>query len=368
MSVMRIPDWPAAETDGDWPTVTELAHALASRDQACDEQGVWPASLWSAVCDAGASRWAMNVPHNPDPCPRQFLVQRYGKLAEGSLTAAFILTQHDAAVRRLCSQGASERIVEWIRSVASGATFATVGLSQLTTSKRHGNAALQVVEIGSGTYSINGIIPWVTAAERADVLVAGAVFDDGRQLLFALPTTNQGVEIKPTFALAAVQASCTAEVVCQNAIISAEDVMAGPSDDVMAIPGVAGTGGLETSALALGQTRAALSGILRETAERGDDAESVQALCASWRGLVEALLANLEGESGALPAVEIRQKSNSLVLRATQAYLTLRKGSGFLRSDDAQRWARQALFFLVWSCPSPVAKAAVRDFAGVCDR
>ena len=38
---------------------------------------------------------------------------------------------------------------------------------------------------------------------------------------------------------------------------------------------------------------------------------------------------------------------------STQAYLTARKGTGFLRTEPAQRWARQALFFLVWSCPDP---------------
>ncbi|MHC5541879.1 acyl-CoA dehydrogenase, partial [Singulisphaera rosea] len=57
---------------------------------------------------------------------------------------------------------------------------------------------------------------------------------------------------------------------------------------------------------------------------------------------------------------------SDLALRTTQASLTARKGSGFLRSDPAQRWARQALFFLVWSCPSPVAQAAIRDLAGLC--
>ena len=59
-------------------------------------------------------------------------------------------------------------------------------------------------------------------------------------------------------------------------------------------------------------------------------------------------------------------QANALVLRTTQAYLTARKGTGFLRTEPAQRWARQALFFLVWSCPGPVAQAAIRDLAGLC--
>lgn len=34
-------------------------------------------------------------------------------------------------------------------------------------------------------------------------------------------------------------------------------------------------------------------------------------------------------------------------------------------SEPAQRWARRGLFFLVWSCPTPVAQAAFRDLAGL---
>ena len=71
-------------------------------------------------------------------------------------------------------------------------------------------------------------------------------------------------------------------------------------------------------------------------------------------------------EADALTPGQIRSQANALVLKSTQAYLTARKGTGFLRSEPAQRWARQALFFLVWSCPSPVAQAAIRDLAGLC--
>ena len=72
------------------------------------------------------------------------------------------------------------------------------------------------------------------------------------------------------------------------------------------------------------------------------------------------------GASDAPPAGRLRAQANAFVLRATQAYLTARKGTGWLRSEPAQCWARQALFFLVWSCPAPVAEAALRDFAGLC--
>ena len=121
---------------------------------------------------------------------------------------------------------------------------------------------------------------------------------------------------------------------------------------------------METSALALGQSLAALKAL--EASGRDDLAEPVEALRDAWDRLRDELMACASGAPGSPTSAIVRGRANDLVLRLTQASLTARKGSGFLREDPAQRWARQALFFLVWSCPSPVARAAIRDLAGLC--
>jgi butyryl-CoA dehydrogenase len=122
----------------------------------------------------------------------------------------------------------------------------------------------------------------------------------------------------------------------------------------------------ETSALALGQARAALRALAAEAPRRLDLAEPVDALADAWQEAWSALVAAALGTPDAPPSTQVRGQANALVLRLTQAYLTARKGTGFLRTEPAQRWARQALFFLVWSCPGPVAQAAIRDLAGLC--
>jgi hypothetical protein len=66
-------------------------------------------------------------------------------------------------------------------------------------------------------------------------------------------------------------------------------------------------------------------------------------------------------------AVEIRRRANSLVLRATQAQLAASKGAGFVAGHPAERAVREAMFFLVWSCPQPVLAAALREFARIED-
>jgi hypothetical protein len=70
-----------------------------------------------------------------------------------------------------------------------------------------------------------------------------------------------------------------------------------------------------------------------------------------------------------MPAAEdvlsLRVECTRLVLRATQATLAVAKGAGFVVPHPSQRWVRQAQFFLVWSCPQPVAAALLDDLTGL---
>lgn len=360
-----LPSWSTLMHDPAEARLTALTERLARLDGPADEEGVWPQELWEALVAAGVPLWALPRKVGGEECGRLEILHRYARVAEGSLTAAFILSQHDAGVRRLAAAIDLHSAHVWLDMIKADEAFATVGISQLTTSRRLGTDPLVAVLDGRG-YRLDGAMPWVTAAVMADVIVTGAVLGDGRQILVALPTDRPGLDVKEPFPLAALQASCTSEVVCKG--VHAEDafVLAGPGNDVMAHPNAAGTGGLETSALALGLARAALKALDLERPNRVDLAEPVEALAASWFDVWRSLGAAALGEAHAPSAAHVRAQANNLVLRVTQAYLTARRGSGFLRSAPAQRWAREALFFLVWSCPTPVAQAAIRDLAGVC--
>ena len=351
------------EPDPRSASVGELVAALAEEDAQADEAAGWPAELWSLIENAGTTRWSLPAAFGGESCPRPLLVQRYAQLATGSLTAVFILSQHDAAVRRLAEDGVNNpTAAHWLREIATGRAFTTVGISHLTTSRRLGATA---VETERGCFRIDGAIPWVTAAQRAQVLVTGATLADGRKLLVVLPTDRPGVVVRSPLSLAALQASCTSEVGLNRVEISGADLLAGPAIDVLSRPGAVGTAGLETSALALGQAHAALSALAR-IAPPSELDEPLELLCETWSTLWSQLLAQARGEPGATSASQIRSAANTLVLRSTQAYLAVMKGTGFLKAEPAQRWARQALFFLVWSCPTPVAHAAIRDLVGLC--
>ncbi len=354
-----LPTWPGPEPEGESLLVAQLAEA----DGAVDEANSWSEPLWTLLTVAGAHRWALPG----SGLDRPALIRRYARIAEGSLTAAFVLTQFDAAVRRLMAAGPSHpRAIRWLSALGGGQAFATVGLSQLTTSRRRGPQALRATPSGTG-YTLDGSMPWVTAAPRADLFVAGATLDDGGQLLIALPADRPGLVVHPPFALSALQASCTSEVACAAVPVEPEDILAGPDPDVMASAKSGGTGGLETSALALGQARAALAALHDLATSRDDLIPALAALSEGWARLANDLLARAAETPGAAEPGALRARANTFVLDATQAFLTARKGTGFLRSEPAQRWARQALFFLVWSCPAPVAQATLREMAGLCE-
>lgn len=354
------------EADPDEASVAVAVAELAAEDGAAADREDWPGALWTALDRIGAPRWTVPVEHGGAPCARSVLVQRYAQLAGGSLTAVFVLSQHDAAIRRLIAAPGESTAAHWLREVGRGRTIATVGISHLTTSRRLGARAIGIEEVGPGRYRLDGTMPWVTAATRADLVVTGGAFNDGRQALVALPTDRPGVSIRPPFPLAALQASCTSEIHLEGVEISDRDIVAGPGTDVLSHPGAVGTGGLETSALALGQARSALQALVELSPDRTELAEPLDALCDAWQSAWRQIMAQSRGEDDAPPPAQIRAAANSLVTRATQAYLTARKGTGFLRTEPAQRWARQALFFLVWSCPAPIAHAAIRDLAGLC--
>ena len=67
----------------------------------------------------------------------------------------------------------------------------------------------------------------------------------------------------------------------------------------------------------------------------------------------------------ACSADDLRARANSLVLRAAQSALAAAKGTGYVTGHPTGRWCREALFFLVWSCPQPVMATNLCELAGL---
>jgi alkylation response protein AidB-like acyl-CoA dehydrogenase len=203
----------------------------------------------------------------------------------------------------------------------------------------------------------------VTGALYADIAVIGATLGDGQQILVTIPSGIDDVVIPPPHRMAALNSSFTGEIRCDHLRLGREWLVAGPAENLMASGG-AKTGGLQTSTLAVGLTQAALTYLEAESQKRKD----LKKPTAELRREQESLAADLMSIAGGKQVCTneaLRAKANSLVLRATQAALAAAKGAGYVMGHPAGRMAREALFFLVWSCPQPVMQANLCELAGL---
>jgi alkylation response protein AidB-like acyl-CoA dehydrogenase len=335
----------------------ESLERLAAQAQAADAGGVWPTASWDALRESGALTWCIPTEYGGSGLEGPAILSGYERLAGACLTTCFILSQRDSACRRLRESKHDALCGELLPALAAGKSFATVGLSQLTTSRQHTAPALRA-ELRDDRVILDGTVPWVTGASRADHVVVGGTLEDGRQILAIMPRGARGAEIEPSLPLMALEGSMTAQVRCRNVELDRHWLLAGPAERVMG-SGRGGTGGVETSCLALGLAGAAIEYLKGETSNRGDLGPITERLEQSRHAVRAEMHALVQRAYTPAEAAALRARANSLVLRATQAALTASKGTGFLRDHPAQRWARQALFFLVWSCPRPAAEATL---------
>ena len=330
--------------------------ALSQLAGAADGDAAWPAASLELLEQVGGLRWCIPKAYGGAGYEGKQLLEAYERLARACLTTCFILSQRDAAARRIREYGSEALCRELLPSLADGKCFATVGLSHLTTSRLHLTPPLGAEDHGDH-FVINGYMPWVTGAGHAEFILTGAVLGDGRQILAVLQSRTDGVHIEPPLELMALAGSNTAEVRCEKVRLERKWLLAGPVERVLAQG--RGAGGLETSCLALGLAAAAIDYLSQESAARAGLKSIAQRLQQAADVLRQDIHKAAGGGASPEQAITLRARANALVLRATQAALTASKGAGFLRQHPAQRWARQSLFFLVWSCPAPAAEATL---------
>ena len=322
----------------------------------------WPAESLRACGAAGVYRWFLPKDHGGMGRSERDQTIGYLRLAEADLTTTFVITQYMGAIRRIAAaenQAVAER---WLQALVDGERFATVGISHLTTSRRHlAQPVLRASEVDDG-YVLDGMAPWVTGAAHADLIVTGATLDDGRQILLAVPSKLPGVESGRGVELVALSASCTDAVHFNGVQVARSMLLGGPVENVLQSGVGARTGGLQTSTLAVGLSRAALRYLREESARRDDLRDATDELARELDSLESTLLHASAGEA-TCDASEIRGQANRLVLRTTQAALTAAKGAGFVEGHPVGRWCRESLFFLVWSCPQPVLHAHFCELA-----
>ena len=343
----------------------KLTQELAGSADGYDRSKEWPEDVLRVLGAHGCWRWGIPRAYGGDEHESVRLIEGLEAIARGSLTAVLIFTQHDAAAD-LIMRGENGALRDRLGpKLAAGEMLLTVGISQLTTSRQQGGPAMKV-SLNGRAATFDGIMPWVTSAGRADLIVTAGVLDDGRQLLAAMPTTTPGLAVGPPLELAALEAASTSTVSCEHATLDAAHVIRGPLEKVLSLR--APVRPLVVSSAGIGLAGALLSELKKLAPRRGAELRAtIEPLFVRYESVRERLYAAadmLSDPSAEAPAGEIRVAVNDLVLRLAIAAVTFAKGTGYLTGQPAQRLAREAFFFLVWSIPENLQAETLRRFCG----
>lgn len=294
-------------------------------------------------------------------------------LASGCLTTAFLLSQRNASVLRLAASPYGQTKTKWLKRSTQGATFSTVGISHLTTSRQFATQPVVSATIcDDGGYLLNGVIPWVSSAQRASSILTGATIipslADADQMLVMIDPEQPGVDVLPPLPLLGLNETSTGSVELRNVKIRVDDIVAGPQPQVLkgsSLPSsqnknTPATGSLSTTSLALGATLGTIKRLSLEVVQRPELQPIYEALLAEATDFRSQLFACAHGTLTTSPEI-LRQQANSLVVRAAQVYLSACKGAGFMQGHPASRAICEAMFFTVWSCPQSVVMASLKQ-------
>lgn len=327
------------------------------RDRAAETVriGPWQSGAFAALADSGFLAGFLPSEAGGTCATEPARLLALTAIAEACLTTALAVTQWAAACR-IIAGGESETRMAWLPPLGRGEMFTTVGISQLTTSRRHVGKAALIARREADGWRLDGECPWVTGADSVDTIVTGAATDEGGQRFFVVETAAAGLTIDPPLDMLALSGSRTSAVRCAGVRPAA--VIVPPSESVSR------TGGLATTALAVGATRASVAIVAEEAIRRGELVPIVEQLTAE----VDGVAARLDEAARIGVDQEVRDRlradANGLVVRAAQTALVACKGTGFVHGHLAERLVRESMFFLVWSCPQAVTHAVMCDLAG----
>jgi alkylation response protein AidB-like acyl-CoA dehydrogenase len=341
--------------------LARAALTLARQRPDVERRHEWPEHSWRSLATQGVLRWNIPVEYNGAPLPQRDLLAAYIELASHCLTTTFVLSQRNSACQKIVESSQDEVKERLLPPIAAGELLVTLGVSHLTTSRQHqARPAVMATPRGTG-WVLDGSIPWVTAAPRADLVVAGGTCADGKQILVLLPTDARGVHVHAPQPMMGLNGSLTTSITLDGVEIPARYVLAGPVDGVLKRGG--GAGNWATSALAIGLAKHACRELLVEAETRRDLVDHVAPLVDECESLERSLLVSAVPPAFPLDAARLRTEANSLVTRATQAWLAACKGAAYLADHPAATAVQQAMFFFVWSCPQPVLMAALRELS-----
>jgi alkylation response protein AidB-like acyl-CoA dehydrogenase len=266
-------------------------------------------------------------------------------LAGGCLTTAFVWAQHHSAVVAVANAPSSSLREEWLSRFCAGERRAGVAFAGL---RRPGPPVLTARRSGD-RFVLEGAAPWVTGWGRIDVVHTAARDDAGNVVwLLVDATSSETLRVEP-LELAAVNASATVSMHFESHAVSSKRVTSIEPLEAFVERDTAGL--WRNGSFPLG-----LAGRCSSIIGDGLFAEEI----AACRNLLYA--------AGPDTVIEARCKAAELAVRAASALVASGGGRSVLKSQHAQRLAREAMFVLVFGQTPTMRARQLSRFKEISER
>lgn len=267
----------------------------------------------------------------------------------------FVWLQHHAVVKMVAAGANSDLARRRLPSLCAGTTQAGVAFSHLRSS--------EVVVAASrvdGGWRLSGTAPWCTGWGLLDVVMVGATTADD-EVVFAVVPMREGDGMAPGPALDLAAMGGTRTVVLEldgYGAGDAEVVLRAPRATWAASDAAAGT---NVQPSTFGIARAALT----ELADRDEaTAASLSTRLDDVRRRAYGLMDDVPAGDALDERLALRAEALLLGVEATAALVTSVGGRAMTGDHPAQRWAREALFHLVFAQTRPARASTLARIAG----
>ncbi len=330
------------------PAVADLLPWISAEAARLEAEGVTRADV-RRLADAGLL--AVHGPEELGGVPAAEQRHTAELLAGASPDLWFVWFQHGPVVRMLGRSDNAELAARHVPRLCRGEEQGGVAYSHLRTPRPSVGAART-----PGGWTFTGTQPWCTGWPLVDQVLAGALSDDGQQVVFALVPGGDRAELHSTgeLGLAAMGGTGTHAL--------AFDGLAVPDEQVVAVRDRAEFSAYDTAMNANVQpsTYGVALAALDLLAERAPDAERVlRERVQASRARAYALLDDVDPEERVDERLAVRAEALLLAVQCCTALLAARGGQGMDLRDPAQRLLRAAAFQLVHSSAGHVRAATL---------
>ncbi|CAN5166378.1 acyl-CoA dehydrogenase family protein [soil metagenome] len=267
----------------------------------------------------------------------------------------FVWLQHHAVVKMLAASADGDLARRWLPLLCAGTTQAGVAYSHLRSSE----VVISATRMDGG-WRLSGTAPWCTGWDLLDVVLVGATTTDD-EVVFALVPMREGDGMAPgpTLDLAAMGGTRTVELHLDGYVVVDPDVVLRMPRAAWAATDAAAGANVQPSTF--GIARAALA----ELAGRDEaTATSLSSRLNEVRRRAYGFMDGVPAGDALDERLALRAEALLLGVEATSALVASVGGRAMTRDHPAQRWAREALFHLVFAQTRPARATTLARIAG----